>query len=70
MFQVVKDVDEGERVKGEVGDSVHESPAPMDDLTRDLDEAREELLELHLDDLLLHCWMLDEQAIPGFEVPG
>ena len=67
---MLKDVVEGEGVEGAVCDAIGQSSCPLEDLAGDLDEGMEELFELHLDDLLLELWVIDEQTIPDFERPG
>ncbi len=65
-----EDVVEDEGVEGEVCDAIGESSCPVKDLARDLDEGVEELFELHLNDMLLKLWVIDEQPIPDFERPS
>ena len=67
---MLEDVVEGEGVAGEVCNAIGQPSCSVKDLAGDLDEGIEELFELHLDDLLLKLWILDEQPIPDFKRPG
>ena len=67
---MLEDVVEDKGVESEVCDAIGKSSCTLDDLAGDLDEGVKELLELHLNDLMLELRVLDEQAIPDFERPG
>ena len=69
-MKMLEAVVEGEGVEGEVCNAIGQSSCSVKDLAGDLDEGIEELFELHLDDLLLKLWILDEQPIPDFKRPG
>ncbi len=69
-MKLLEDGEEGEGVEGEVDDPIDQSSCFVDNLAGDLDEGVEKLLELHLHHPLLKLRFLDEQSVPGFEIPG
>ena len=68
--KLLEDGEEGEGVEGEIDDSIDQPSCFVDNLAGDLDEGVEKLFELHLHHPLLKLGFLDEQPIPGFEIPG
>ena len=62
-----KDIKESERVKCEINNTIDQSSASAYNLTRNVDEALQELLELHLYHLVPKLGVFDQKTIPGFE---
>ena len=69
-MKVLEHIDDDEGIEGQVGDAKDALSALGDDLTGNEDEGIQKLFELHVENLLPRDGIFDEQAIPGFEIPG
>ena len=69
-LQALKQPQIQQRIEREVHDSIDQPTTLTHDLTRQLDETLQELLEFHAKYLMAQARLLDQQAIPRFYAPG